>query len=60
MADILLATLILVAGLFVLFVSLLAGANVPIPGQGPSMRGPMIVGGALTLGGVLWWAQILS
>lgn len=59
MADIVLATLILLAGVFTLFVTLMAGASAPIPGQGPSLRGPFIVGSVLTVLGVLWWTHIL-
>jgi len=60
MADILLATLLTLAGIVVLFVTFMAGSSTPIPGQGPSMRGPLIVGTVMTLLGVLWWTHILG
>lgn len=60
MADILLATIVLAVGLFILIGSAFAAASKPIPGQGSSLRGPMIVGAVMTLLGVLWWAHIFG
>lgn len=59
-ADMILASLMLLAGLAVTAVTLLAAASAPIPGQGPNLRWPLIVGGLLILFGGVYWAHILS
>ncbi|MBW8638977.1 hypothetical protein K1W69_17405 [Hoeflea sp. WL0058] len=60
MADVLLATILTALGLIVLITTILAGANKPIPDQGPSLRAPLIAGGAMTLAGILYWSLILG
>lgn len=59
-ADIIFATLALIAGLLLIIVTLLAGGDAPITSQSRSFKRVLSLGGVLTLFGVLYWAHILG
>ena len=59
MADIVLATLLLIGGLAWSFVCFLALANTPIPGQ--ARLGAIVWAGPFAfVGGLLWWVWIIA